>query len=309
MKTVISNKILKTFIASLPTPYCNMICEETTGGISTNVYRLKDKKQVYYLRILPKERFASAQIISHKLLLKNGVIVPKVLYYENINSILGKSFMIVSEIKGQPLENESNANIRNIVLEKAGEQLAKAHKIEVDGVGWINDRKETAKLEALGNNYYDFWFGSIDNDLDELLRAKLLNTDEVNAIQKVFADNSDLIGVKNRGYLAHGDFDPTHIYYADGKYLGIIDWGDIRSTSIYHDLGHFDIFSGGDLDYLLKGYQKITKLPSDFWKRIILEGFLISVGKLWWNHANGFTGRRSSIKSGQYIRKHLNSFV
>lgn len=42
-----------------------------------------------------------------------------------------------------------------------------------------------------------------------------------------------------QGYLAHGDFDTTHIYQDNGRYTGIIDFGEIRGADRWYDLGYF----------------------------------------------------------------------
>ena len=39
-------------------------------------------------------------------------------------------------------------------------------------------------------------------------------------------------------WLAHGDFDATAIFYRDGRYSGLIDFGEIRGTEPLFDLGH-----------------------------------------------------------------------
>ena len=40
-------------------------------------------------------------------------------------------------------------------------------------------------------------------------------------------------------WLAHGDFDCSHIYVADGRYSGIIDFGEIRGANPWYDLAQF----------------------------------------------------------------------
>ena len=60
-------------------------------------------------------------------------------------------------------------------------------------------------------------------------------------------------------YICHGDFDLTHIYVNEGKFSGIIDFGDLRGASKLHDICHYKLFSETGFSSLLKGYTSINK--------------------------------------------------
>jgi len=66
--------------------------------------------------------------------------------------------------------------------------------------------------------------------------------------------------------LAHGDFDCTHIFEANGSYTGLIDFGEIRGTEPF-DLGHFLLHDGETarwplFDDLLAGYASVDSAPT-----------------------------------------------
>jgi aminoglycoside phosphotransferase (APT) family kinase protein len=87
------------------------------------------------------------------------------------------------------------------------------------------------------------------------------------------------------GCLAHGDFDPTHIYQNEGRYTGIIDFGEIRGTDRWYDLGHFHMRDGERLPFrleapLVRGYGEIMPLPSDYEQRIRFTSALINMRAL-----------------------------
>src|SRR3990172_12308145 len=251
MKSYTDPKLIDQFIYTLPDTFKNLGWGRMEEGVSTEVYKMKSNSCIYYLRILPKERLATPQFISHKLLLKKNVKVPKVIHYENLNKIITRSYMIVDEIPGKPLKKCNNLMVRRNLLIKAGEQLALTHEIPVKGVGWIKDTVITKRLEAEFKDYHDLWLGKkLDRILQELFERRVLEKEEITKLREIFKNKGELIEVAGVGHLAHGDFDPSHIYYKNGKYTGIIDWGDIRSTGIYHDLWHFDVFSGDNLDAL-----------------------------------------------------------
>jgi len=85
--------------------------------------------------------------------------------------------------------------------------------------------------------------------------------------------------------LAHGDFDASHIYQEDGKYTGIIDFGEIRGASHWYDLGHFHVRDGEALSYrglpgLIRGYEESISLPPDYEQHIRFTSILINVRAL-----------------------------
>ena len=77
----------------------------------------------------------------------------------------------------------------------------------------------------------------------------------------------------------------TQIFQADGRYTGIIDFGEIRGADRWYDLGHFRMHDGETLpvpvlDWLLEGYGSVAVLPADYRRRIGLAGLLIAVRAL-----------------------------
>jgi Ser/Thr protein kinase RdoA (MazF antagonist) len=89
----------------------------------------------------------------------------------------------------------------------------------------------------------------------------------------------------DQGWLAHGDFDATHIFQADGCYAGIIDFGEIRGADRWYDLGHFHLHDGERvpmplLPWLLAGYRSVIPLPDDAEPRIAFASMLIAIRAL-----------------------------
>lgn len=88
-----------------------------------------------------------------------------------------------------------------------------------------------------------------------------------------------------QAWLAHGDFDTTPIFQHQGRYAGIIDFGEIRGADQWYDLGHFRMHDGGSLPIpllapLIEGYQTVTMLPLDHQQRICFASLLIGVRTL-----------------------------
>ncbi len=59
--------------------------------------------------------------------------------------------------------------------------------------------------------------------------------------------------------MAHGDFDTSHIFAANGSYTGIIDFGEIRGAEPTFDLGHLALHAPDALPAVLQGYASVTR--------------------------------------------------
>ncbi|GAA4449997.1 hypothetical protein GCM10023170_035150 [Phytohabitans houttuyneae] len=81
--------------------------------------------------------------------------------------------------------------------------------------------------------------------------------------------------------LAHGDFDPTHIFCAGGGYSGLIDFGEIRGAEPAFDLGHFLLYDEASLlPALLRGYGRVEPLPDGHGRSIIRSAVLLGLRQL-----------------------------
>lgn len=85
--------------------------------------------------------------------------------------------------------------------------------------------------------------------------------------------------------LAHGDFDTTHIFQDNGRYTGIIDFGEIRGTHRWYDVAQFHLRDGEYLPYkllpaLLHGYEEVIELSDNYMNIIRFTALLINVRAL-----------------------------
>jgi hypothetical protein len=92
------------------------------------------------------------------------------------------------------------------------------------------------------DTFYDFFYENLEHD-QFLLSNYSFNANERNAI-RVLLENGFTLIKRKYAYLAHGDFDLTHIFQRNGHYTGIIDFGEIMGSSPFYDLGHFKLHDG-----------------------------------------------------------------
>jgi aminoglycoside phosphotransferase (APT) family kinase protein len=259
--------------------------ERTESGGSTQVYRLRCDGEVFYLRVA-EERAASlvpeAQV--HEALHARGVKVPAVIHVEPFDERLERSVMVTSAIPGAPLAARPLDGTTTEILRAAGRDLAAINSLPVQGFGWIGRATSAGEpLRAEHQSYHSFALDHLDADL-ALLGQTVLTATEAAAIRDTI-ERYDAWLHAEQAWLAHGDFDVSHIYQHEGRYSGIIDFGEIRGAHRLYDLGHFYLHDGETLPHpllpaLLEGYGDVFPLPPDRERRIALVGLLIGVRAL-----------------------------
>lgn len=256
--------------------------ERVLVGGSTFVYRLRRGSETFYLRILPESDASFLpEALAHEMVRARGVLAPEVLYVERLAATVDRSVMVTAEIPGAPLSDRPmDAGMRDVVI-AAGRQLALINAAPVRGFGWIRrDRDDSGYLEAEHLTFQAWMLEHLDADVTALERAQLLDGRAAAQIRRLV----ERPGALDDGpaALAHGDFDVTHIFQVDGRYSGIIDFGEIRGADRWYDLGHFlmhdaEVVPGSLLPWLLEGYGSVTGLPADANERIAWASVLIGV--------------------------------
>ena len=260
--------------------------ERVTEGISTYVYRISFPRETFYLRVLPEEGSFAPEITVHSLLRRMQIKVPEVIYFEHHNNLLQRSVMVTSEIKGRPLSQSLTLSQVELeaILGEAGRDLARMNDVLVEGFGWIRrDTPETAHLQAEQLTYRTFALEYWETDL-AYLAAHVLQPPEVVLLERTLSRYDSWLD-STQGYLAHGDFDTTHIYQDNGQYTGIIDFGEIRGATHWYDLGHFhmrdrELLPFQLLSALVSGYKELVSFPLDYEQRIRFTSLLINVRTL-----------------------------
>jgi aminoglycoside phosphotransferase (APT) family kinase protein len=263
-----------------------MKVERVKEGGSTCIYRIHFPHETFYLRVLPEEEASFApEVAVHMQLSQMHVKVPEAIYFEHFNELLQRSVMVTTEIKGQPISQSatfSEEKLREIV-EEAGQDLARLNSVPVEGFGWVRrDQSETetrrlrAEQPTQRVSVLKYW----REDL-AYLAEHALQVSELALLERVFYHYESWLD-SEQGYLAHGDFDTTHIYQNNGRYTGIIDFGEIRGADRWYDLGHFHLRDGELLSIqflpaLISGYSEITSLPFDYERHIRFAALLINV--------------------------------
>jgi aminoglycoside phosphotransferase (APT) family kinase protein len=259
--------------------------ERVEEGVSTYVYRVNRGNELFYLRVLPEVNASFApEVYVHEMLRAKDVKVPEVVYFEHFNEAMQRSVMVTTAIKGKHIGHYPVNEVPRSTLVEAGRDLAVINSISVQGFGWIKrDSSKVTALEAKLPTYRAFVFEHLEEDL-AFLGERVLSTREIEAIREI-VDRCDAWLDVEKAWLAHGDFDATHIYQEHDRYTGIIDFGEIRGGEAFYDLGHFQMHDGETLParvlpYLLAGYREVVQLPQDYEQRIYFSSLLIATRAL-----------------------------
>lgn len=274
--------ILTELVERIMAPRTRFSLQRTEEGVSTQVYRICRAGEVFYLRVAEAPSASLApEVRVHHLLQQRGVRVPQVVYFEPFNEQLQRSIMGMTAIAGEAVGRRPPDAATQEILQAAGRDLAVITSIPVQGFGWIKRDIGTGdRLEAAHATYREYALEHFAADL-ALLSRHGVAAREIAALRGSI-DRYELWLQPAQAWLAHGDLDLTHIYQRDGRYTGIIDFGEIRGTDQFYDLGHFNLHDGERvpqllLPALLAGYATVIPLPPEYAQRVAFASMVIGV--------------------------------
>ena len=238
--------------------------ERTQKGQSTYVFRIMTRTETFYIRFLPEDASFAAEALAHTILLKKGVLVPCVIAWEHRNEESGLSVMITEEIPGVPAQDEWPSRNAREILNEAGRQIALVHEVPVDGFGWI-DRNSYHALKGVNTTFRDFFDEGLTDSLETLDRFDFSDK-EITRISELVETACRILDTENAD-LVHGDFDTSQILHRNGKYTGMIDFGEIRGCNPLVDLATCLLFDGQKrplaYEYILEGYRETVRLSDN----------------------------------------------
>ena len=246
------------------------------------VYRARVDDAVYYLRLAEEpgqDLTTDADVLGRLRAL--GVSVPAVVAAEAAPAELDRSCLLVTEIPGQPLAEGGTDDEARSAARAAGRDTAVINSLPVAGFGWLQ-RTGAQPLTAELARYSDFVTSDLPGSWPGWLGG-LFEPEQLDALERL-AEAERTRGT-GAGRLAHGDLDVTHIYTSDGRYRGIIDFGEMRGTEPSFDLGHFLLHDGETrpvplFESFLAGYTEVTALPGDYRETIRVSAVLLGLRQL-----------------------------
>jgi Ser/Thr protein kinase RdoA (MazF antagonist) len=254
----------------------------TPAGVAAQVYRVQAAERVVYVRIAEEDHedlTVDAALLEH--LRGEGLHVPAVVHVEPFDQDLGRSVLILGAIAGAPLAHCRDEGSARRVARAAGRELAVLNGVGVAGFGWVQRRAPVWPLRAGFRDYGEFVVSYLPDPWPGPLAA-LFPTSELDRLWELVASERrrELGGAR----LAHGDFDTSPIFQADGRYTGLIDFGEIRGTEPLFDLGHFLLQEQERtpplVDVRVAGYGEVVDLPAGHKELIRRSAVLLGLRQL-----------------------------
>jgi len=163
--------------------------KEFKKGCINKTYNIKiTPSKEFVLRIYPKDFWKARKEYFLYNLIKNkdSIPVPKV-------HGLGKDYLILSKIKGKHITKNKK------LIKKAGEYLAKLHKIKFNSFGWIIGNKIEPRFHS--------WERFLEYDLEHKLNklTKFADKGLIKKSREYFNKNKFLLKIKAEPCLLHKD--------------------------------------------------------------------------------------------------------
>jgi aminoglycoside phosphotransferase (APT) family kinase protein len=251
-----------------------------SGGVSTPVFRVLLGPQTCYVRLSESpDASLGPEALAHEVLLSYGARVPAVIGYEPFDPVLERSIMLTTAVPGASLDDAKPEDPASVLF-AAGADLARINQVAVEGFGWIRRNDPLpSRLFASHPTWDAFAADLTSHPLDRWFDpATCSRIAELASIQP--PDPTHAV-------LAHGDFDTSHIFALDGRYSGIIDFGETRGAEPTYDLGHLALHAPAALPFILQGYAPVTPLAQHASLQIAASAIRIGWFRLTQSSARG----------------------
>jgi len=192
------------------------------------------------------------------------------------------SVLILTAISGESVATCRVENHARRAVREAGRDLARLNGVTVDGFGFVSRATLGWPLAGEFPRYEDFVTSFLPDPWPGPMSELFLNR-QIDDIDGLIAEHRAM--PLRAGTLAHGDFDTTPIFHSEGRYSGLIDFGEVRGADPLFDLGHFLLHDREHLawmlfDELLKGYQEVSDTSSDFERAVRSSAVLLGLRQL-----------------------------
>lgn len=259
----------------------------------------------YVVRIHPrdvKNGYYFVEKIALDRAKEEGVPTPKVLEIHLASHEKDMDFMLTTVSSGITMDVflQKNASNENTLLFDAGVNMAKIHQVKVKRFGaFDNDiAKKSGILAGLHPTYRDFILTGLDENLERLVRFRIVSQPRAKAMKNVF-------GVRNfepidGPRLIHNDFADWNLL-TDGSVLtGVLDWDECHGGDPIADLACWSTFYNIErMEQFLKGYTSIATLPKDYDDRFHYYRLRYTISKM------ALRAKRYQVDQSAFIKEKL----
>lgn len=193
-------------------------------------------------------------------------------------------YMIISCERGENMHHAGpyDAETDKILIEDTGRLMALTHSVKTSRFGFFDNAiaKKTNTLVGIHNKWKDHIYASFTDNLTYLVTSNSISQNEREQIENIFKDHNHLIEC-NSPRLIHNDIADWNQLTDLKKITAFIDWDEGFSGDPICDFSTYSVFYNDiRLGSLIRGYETITKLPSDFEEKFHLYRLRYIISKL-----------------------------
>jgi aminoglycoside phosphotransferase (APT) family kinase protein len=273
-----------TAVARRVFPARSVWVEPASPGRLLVVYRIRADDATYYLRVAEEagEDLGTDAAVLERLA-GMGVRVPAVVHVDPAPPELDRSVLVIAALPGRSLAESGSGEQARRAARAAGHDAALIASVPVEGFGWLRRDGRTELSAGLGS-YAEFVAGDLPGRWPGWL-AGAFTVAELDALHGI-VEQERRQPAEVTARLAHGDLDVTHIWLdGQGRYAGLIDFGEMRGGDPHFDLGHFLLHDRETrpeplFEAFLAGYAEASPLAGDYRERIRRSAILSGLRQL-----------------------------
>lgn len=232
-----------------------------------------------------------------------GVSTYKTYYIDDTKKQFPFDFMIISCEQGSNMKNSGpySAEIDKILIEDTGRLLALTHSVKTEKYGFFDNTiaKKEGRLLGIHNTWKEHVYASLEDNLSYLVNKNAITQVEREKITEIFKNNDHLIECSSPR-LVHNDVADWNQLTDGKKITAFIDWDESFSGDPICDFSTYSVFFDDKrLSNLIRGYETITKLPSDFEAKFHIYRLRYIISKL------TLRTKRSVFDTSEFLKQNL----
>lgn len=208
---------------------------------------------------------------------KNGIKSNNILHVDCTRKKYAFDFQIQEKLIGENPEHNFRGTQKDYdkISFELGQIIAKLSLVTFDGFGRFDKKIALAenRLVTTMKSNYEYITLELDTQIQEILKAKLIDSKRAEAIIKVFEKSKDLLDIK-QGSMVHYDLADHNLFYDPTSFsiVGIFDWEAVCVSDPLLDLASAPtwktLYERESL--LIEGFKSITKLPDNYKEKMNL---------------------------------------